>query len=79
MKSQLPSKLPQSNSKSKFLIQNFRETWETEPYFVWNIKKLGETMKTDFDVFKVLHAVCKEERTTGFTRVKLAQNFCKTQ
>ena len=73
----MPSKFPQSNSKSKSFIQNFRKTWEAEPYFVWNIKKLGETMETDLDVFKVLHAVCKEERTTGFTKVKQAHFFAR--
>ena len=36
------------------------------------MKKLGKTIDADFDVFKVRHAVRKEERTTtaGFARVK---------
>ena len=58
-------------------LQEQVSLWEAEPYFVWNIKKLGETMETDLDVFKVLHAVCKEERTTGFTKVKQAHFFAR--
>ena len=63
----LPSKSPQSKSKSKSFIPKKAR----HPYFVRNMKKLGETIDADFDVFKVRCTVCKEERitTAGFARV----------
>ena len=68
LRSWSPSKSPQSKSKS----QSFIHKKSKQPYFVWNIKKLGETIDADFDVFKARCAVCEEERTTitGFARVE---------
>ena len=42
---------------------------------MWNVKKLGESIDADFDVFKrhsAMTAICKGERTTtaGLVRVK---------
>ena len=53
-------------------VQVQEKIFLSEEGFVWNIKKLGETIDADFDVFKVRCAVCEEVRTTtaGFARVE---------
>ena len=51
--SQSSSKSTQSKSKSKFFIKKAKQ-----PYVVWNIKKLGDTIG-----FKVHCAICKEAGT----------------
>ena len=39
---------------------------------MWNVKKLGETIDADLDVFKVRSPICEKERATtaGFARVE---------
>ena len=44
-----------------------------EQIFHWNIKKLGETIDADFDVFKVRCAICEEETTTTTCFVRVAR------
>ena len=63
-----PSKSPQSKSNCKSFICKKAQL----PHFMWIKKKLGETIKADFYVFKVCSTICKEERTTTayFTGVK---------